>query len=198
MGLLSKKLRKAGPPLALAGVIVFLGIQTAEMNYLGQYSTKRDYISELGNNNSGASLIFNLSMIFAGILIAIASRRLSKNSYSKWLTIPLFIYGLGTLGVGLFPSVPVPTAHGICAGLLFVTGPMVAFNSRKYLVGSLKKITITLSFLSTIFLINFAIAQSSTNYVENIGGIERWVVYPITMWLIIFGSYTSHKENLPA
>ena len=190
----TKLFRNPGSILAISGIVVFLGIQTAEMNYVGKYSTNQNYISDLGTNSSLASIIFNFSMLIAGIFIIISSLRFKKIEYSKYLTTPLLIYGIGTAGVGIFPTIPFPWMHGFSALLLFLTGPVAAFNSRRYLEGTIKKVALILSALSTFFLVDFAFVASSSNYQNNIGGLERWAIYPITMWLILFGSYIAHKE----
>ena len=197
MKLFEKKSRSAGVPLSLAGITVFLGIQTAESNFLGNYSTRENYISDLGDNSDSA-LIFNSTMFIAGILIVLSARRLRKAGHSRWLTIPLTLYGLGTLGVGLFPSKSIPNAHAFSAGLLFITGPVCAFTSRKYLRGPMQHVVVGLGILATISVSNFTIASNITSEVNNLGGLERWAVYPITMWMIVFGSYSAHKENSTA
>jgi hypothetical membrane protein len=178
-----KSQRTPGFLLAIAGIIVFLGIQLAESNYTGQYSTARDYISELGVDDSPAALIFNLSMIIAGLLIMFDARRFHKINSSKIFCVSLFLYGLGTFGVGLFPG-SIGGLHGISAGILFIAGPIAAIMSRKQSPKAIARVSLALAVISIVFLISFVIEQNPSN----VGAVERFVVYPITMWLIVFGS----------
>lgn len=180
---------KAGTYLAIAGILIFLGIQTAEMNFTGTYSTKQNYISDLGVNSTSAA-IFNLVMIIGGILIILAAYNFARSQFSVLFSVSLLIYGIGTFGVGLFPA-SIGILHGISAFLLFITGPVAAISSRKYSTKSVKRISTTLGVISIIFLVAFATSQG----VEQIGGLERWVVYPITMWLILFGSNINGKSQ---
>ncbi|MFN8015896.1 MAG: DUF998 domain-containing protein [Acidimicrobiia bacterium] len=182
------KLKKAGFKIAAAGVITFLGIQLAEVNYVGNYSTKSNYISDLGINNSFASFAFNVTMMTSGILIYLGNRTLAKNNFSNWLTITLRLYAIGTFLVGLFPST-IGIGHGLGATLVFFFGAPSAFTSIKYFSRPFKSMAIILGSMSTLFLINFMVTTSTNNGIENIGGIERFLIYPITMWLIIFGTY---------
>lgn len=186
-----RSVKRAGAQLALSGIIVFLGIQVAEMNYIGSYSTNRNYISELGVNDSSASFIFNLSMIVAGILIMSSSRKFMRNSYSKIFTVSLWVYGLGTFGIGLFNENTIGAPHGIFAGLLFFTGPIATLASRKRSVGSVRRFSLVLAIISILFL--FALVVSPDP--NSVGGVERLTVYPITMWLIVFGGHMSDTNN---
>lgn len=184
-------IKRAGSQLALSGIIVFFGIQVAEMNYIGSYSINRNYISELGVNDSSASFIFNFSMIVAGILIMSSARKFMRNSYSNLFTTSLWIYGLGTFGVGLFNDKNIGVLHGIFAGLLFLTGPIAALASRKYAQSNIKQFSLVLAIISTFFLLALITSQDP----NSVGGVERLAVYPITMWLIVYGSHISVKNN---
>lgn len=182
-------MKKSAFVLALAGIIVFLGIQLAEANYTGDYSTARNYISDLGVDDSAAAAIFNISMMVAGVLIMIGAHQL-RNDVSKKLWIVLGLYGLGTFSVGLFPGNITPL-HGLFAGLLFITGPLSALFSRQYSSRAIKSTSTVLAVISILFIISFSIDHNPAN----VGGVERFVVYPITLWLIIFGSSYSTKKS---
>ena len=184
-------LSRAGTFLGLAGIFVFLGIQIAEMNFVGKYTTKENYISDLGVNSSSASFVFNVSMITSGVLIILCARKLMRQKYQKRFTTPLFLYGIGTFGVGLFNSQNIGVIHILSAGLLFLTGPIAAWQSRKYSTGSVRRISAVLAITSLVFLVIFFTRQND----YNVGGIERLVVYPITMWLIIFVFYLNGTKN---
>lgn len=177
--------------LSSSGIIVFLGIQLAESNFSGRYSTARNYISDLGVNESSA-LIFNLTMLTAGILIVLGALRLRKLRFRTFFWVTLLLYGIGTAGVGVFPG-DISPAHGIFAGIVFATGPLAALASRKYCQKGLKRMVTLLAVLSLIFLISFMIEQNPSN----VGAVERFVIYPITIWLMVFGSAGHRLKNLP-
>ncbi len=174
--------------LVLSGIIVFLGIQIAEANFIGDYSTARNYLSDLGVDNDSA-VVFNLTMFVSGILITVSSLRLRKLCFSRLLWIALLVYGIGTAGVGVFPG-NISPLHGIAAGLLFITGPIAAIASKKYCTKGISRLVVGLGILSILFLISFTIEQNPSN----VGIVERLVVYPITIWLIVFGAQLSRVD----
>ncbi len=198
------KLKLSGLLYFLSGAIVLLGIITAEAFYPPGYSTFKNEISDLGATRQPnsvsfepSSTIFNTIMLIAGIMVLIAS--FYQHQYFKKLlfSIPVMLFGLGLVGVGIFPG-NIRPYHGMAAMLTFLSGGFCAITSFKV-------VTIPFKFISILFgttaLLTWFIAVFAPGLLLSsigIGGIERWVAYPIMLWLTGFGGYlmnttTFHK-----
>lgn len=182
-------MKLAASLLIFAGLTVFLGIFTGEFFFKG-YSPKENVISDLGqkvdpiNTSNKSSIIFNSAMIIAGITIAIAAYLLHSKINNNFVTIPLMVHGIGTAGVGLFPSTVKPT-HLIFAILTFLTVEFAATASFALADGFTKYFLAAFGVFSFIFLIgNFAFVKLIGS-----GAAERLIVYPTTLWLIVFGVF---------
>lgn len=181
------KLAIAGLCLVLAGFIIFMGIITAEAYYPVAYSTATNEISDLGAAGNAiyqpSALIFNLSMIAAGFLVLCSVYLLFKRNIRKILVIPLTLFGIGILGVGLFPSNT--SLHAYFAILTFVAGGVSAITSSQVTRGLFRYTAVVLGLIALLALIfNGYFAQ----YL-GAGGIERWIAYPTTIWMILYGGY---------
>jgi len=186
----------AGLLLIIAGIVVFMGIITAEAYYPGGYTTALNEISDLGSTRPPNSVIhqpsatiFNLSMMITGILILASVFYLSKSKTRKLLIIPLGIFGLGVIGVGIFPGNTTP--HPYFALITFFAGGVAAALSYFSIKGPYKYLASLLGIiaLSCLFL-NGVISQHIGD-----GGVERWIAYPITLWMIGLGGYYLGKED---
>jgi len=181
----------AGLFLYLAGMIIIMGIITGEIFYPSDYSTSINDISDLGSTRPPdivihqlSATIFNVTMLLAGGLILLATRWLHR-FYHKWnVTIPLGLFGLGILGVGLFPGNVTPF-HGIFSLLTFVAGGISAILLARITQPPFRYLAILLGSIGLLFLF-------TSNWwipILGSGGTERWVAYPIVLWLIGFGGY---------
>ncbi len=186
----SKKLGLAGLLLFVAGIVVFMGIITAEAYYPALYTTSNNEISDLGATRppnsivyQPSAMIFNLSMIITGILVLSAVYILVKSNIKKSLTIPLGLFGLGVLGVGLFPGNTTP--HPYFAILTFASGGLAAVLSSKVTQGYFRYVAISLGVIALFSLFFSGLFVSSIGA----GGIERWIAYPITLWMTGYGGY---------
>jgi len=184
-------LTKSGLLLFLAGVILFMGIITGEIFHPAGFSTRTSYISELGASikpgeaaPQPSATIFNFTMILTGIMIIIATYFVQTAFRKLLLTIPLFLFGVGILGVGIFPGDIAPW-HGLFALILFVAGGIAAITSFKIVCPPLRYIFISLGTIALIFLIRYNYFVPSLG----VGGTERWVFYPIVFWVTGFGGY---------
>ena len=180
----------AGLFLFSAGSIVFMGITSAETLYPSIYQTASNAISDLGTAGqiSGfryqpAAAIFNLSMIVTGILILLATYCLMQSSVHKVLTVPLTLFGIGVLGVGIFPGNL--KIHALFALFAFVFGAISAIASARVVKGLFKYPAVLLGVIALCSLIFYGFVS---NYL-GIGGAERWIAYPNTLWMIGFGGY---------
>ncbi len=185
-----KQLNLAGLLLFVAGIVVFMGIITAESYYPALYTTRANEISDLGATRppnsiiyQPSALIFNLSMIATGLLVLIAVNYLVSSNVKKSLTIPLCLFGFGVLGVGLFPGNTTP--HPYFAILTFASGGLAAVLSSKSVQGYFRYVAIGLGVVALVALF------FSSLFVDTLGagGIERWIAYPITLWMTGYGGY---------
>ena len=191
---------KAGIIMFIVGGVALLGIITAEVLYPG-YSTLQE-ISDLGASRppnsvieKPAATVFNVTMIISGGLVLIATYLLHRVYERRGLSISLALFGLGIFGVGVFPGNKVPW-HMIFAMLTFVSGGIaVAFSSR-VVEGPFKYLCMIFSGISIFFLFNgiFLADAGPFSFLE-LGGIERWVVYPILLWTSGFGGYLLGNSN---
>jgi hypothetical membrane protein len=194
---MTNKIKKAGLLLFLAGAIIFMGIITAEAFYPSGYTTANSEISDLGatvrpNSVSyqPSAAIFNYTMMLAGLMTAVAAL-LQHKWYKKYLfTIPLLLLGVGMLGVGVFPGNKDPW-HGIFALLTFNMGGLMAITSFKIVSAPFKYTGIVFGLITliTLYTASFFIP------VIGDGGTERWVAYPVVLWLTGIGGYFLNEKQ---
>lgn len=192
-----KNIKLSGALLFLAGSIILMGIITAEAFYPSGYTTTNSEISDLGatvppNSVSyqPSATIFNCTMMLAGLMIAVAAL-LQHKLYKKYLfTIPFLLLGLGMLGVGFFPGNKDPY-HGMFALLTFNMGGLMAIASFKIVSAPFRYIGIVFGLITIITL------YSASFFIPIIGdgGTERWVAYPVVVWLIGFGGYMLNEKH---
>lgn len=185
----------AGTLLFIAGVVILLGITTAEALYPG-YSTSQNMISDLGATVPPDSIIiqpsatiFNLTMILSGLCIILSTYFIYRAFRAVSVTSTLFLTGLGVFGVGIFPGNYGDT-HAIFALLAFFFGGLAAILSYKVVMPPLRYFFV---FLGTIslgdLLLYYMLGQESPFVVFGMGGLERWIAYPVILWILGFGGY---------
>ncbi len=195
-------LRRSGALYFLSGSLVLMGIITAEALYPAGYTTTGSQISDLGSTIPPASLIyqpsasiFNGTMLAAGFMVLIGTVYLHKQ-FRKWLvSIPLGLFGLGLVGVGFFPGNIVPY-HGLSAMLAFLSGGMAAIASSKITSAPFSYIGIVFGSIAlTAWFIAVFSPDTLFPFIGD-GGTERWVAYPIMLWLVGFGGYLMNEPKL--
>ena len=189
-------LRIAGTLIAVAGAGILMAIITAEALYPAAYSTATNAISDLGGTEPPNSVIlqpsatiFDVSMMLVGACVVLASWFVHR-AYGRWvLTIPLVILGASALGVGLFPG-DTGTPHALFAMATFVSGGVAALCAGIVVGAGFRYLSVLLGALALLSLASYVIlGESSPLMAMGIGGLERWIVYPIVIWLIAFGGY---------
>jgi hypothetical membrane protein len=188
---IKSSLTNSGLLLFLAGLMLFMGIITGEIFFKKNYNTRESYISELGAPTppetvaaEPSAAIFNYTMIISGLMIIAATYFIQRIFKKLLTTIPLGLFGIGILGVGIFPGNIAPW-HGIFALLLFISGGLGAITSYKILSAPLKYIFIFLGIVTLVFLIGYKYFIPSLG----VGGTERWVFYPTLFWITGLGAY---------
>jgi hypothetical membrane protein len=186
----------SGLMFAVAGVVLLMGIITAEAMYPATYTTFDNEISDLGATRPPNSVIrqpsagiFNTTMVVAGLAMLAGVPGLLAGFERRRMGIWMLLVGIGVLGVGIFPGNRAPF-HGIFALLAFVAGGGAAIVSASVTRGLFRLLA---AGLGGIALASLAVAMLGdlTPAMDELGdgGVERWVAYPTILWLVLFGGY---------
>lgn len=188
----------AGLSLVLAGVIAFMGIITAEVLY-PEYSTRQD-ISDLGSTqppdpiiHQPSATIFNSTMLLTGALVLIAAYFVYRSRGQRIFTALLAAFGFSIFGVGVFPGNVTPW-HGLFALLTFFIGGITVIRSSRVVTRPFSYLCILLGgvsllVLGSVFFFGLVVGEPGPLEPLGSGGIERWVVYPLLLWVLVFGGY---------
>ena len=173
-----------------------MGIITAETKYpVFRHYTTRQEISDLGGTRppqglvtQPSAMIFDTTMLIAGVLLLAGAFALWRLYRDRVLTVVSTLFGAGALGVGIFPGNTAP--HPLVAMIAFVFSALTAIAVFKVTSAPFRFMSLSAGLLSLIALIvgflgdNSPIAKSI-----GIGGVERWVVFPMILWLAFFGGH---------
>jgi hypothetical membrane protein len=105
----------------------------------------------------------------------------------------LLVFGSGVFGVGVFPGNVTPW-HGLFALLTFVSGGVTVVLSSRVVARPFSALCvlfggISLLVLLSVFVYGLVLGRPSPLAALGAGGIERWVAYPLLVWLPAFGGY---------
>ena len=195
-------LRIGGALLVLAGATILMGIITAEALYPAAFSTGANEISDLGGSRPPNSVvlqpsaaIFDLSMIAIGVLLISASWFVHGAFGRRSVTIPIAVLGVGALGVGLFPG-NTGTPHALFAMTTFVAGGVAAVSAGQVATGALRILSVVLGATALGTLVLYVLLGDASPMAGlGIGGVERWIVYPIVLWVVAFGGFLSGRAD---
>jgi hypothetical membrane protein len=191
---------------SLAGAAILMGFITAEALYPGVYTTHTNTVSHLGASEPPNSVvlqpsaaIFDITMLVTGAMILAGAWFAYRALRRKPVLIPTALLGLGTLGVGIVPLTH-PTPHTLFAFTAFVAGGVAIVLSSRLTAAPFRYLWMV---LGTVALAATVLAldafRSWTPMVElGEGGLERWIVYPIVLWLVAFGSYLMSTADTPS
>ena len=185
----------AGTLLVLAGCIALMGIISAETFYPG-YSTAQNDISDLGATRPPDSIIhqpsttiFNASMLMTGLLVLGATLALFRAGYARKATIPLGLFGLGAFLVGVFPG-NWGNIHALSALLTFVAGAVSSIAAANAVRSPLRYMLAVLGVISLLTLLSYYVMGSASPMtIFGPGGLERWIAYPVILFVLTFGGY---------
>ncbi len=200
----------AGALLFVAGVVVIMGIITAEATYPG-YSTSQNDISDLGATRppnsiikQPAATIFAATLIVAGVLLISGAyfvyRGLGSGRVVTVLSILLALFGISALGVAAFNGRTEGSlvAHTLFSLLAFTMGGLAVIVSYGVLGPPFRELSVVLGVIALAGLVlNVFFGEADPVFaLIGPGGAERWVVYPSVLWLIGFGGYLLGQSNL--
>ncbi len=187
--------KTAGALLFLAGSITLMGIITAEAFYPPGYSTSANDISDLGSTrppnsviHQPSAMIFNSTLIVTGIMILSGVYFVQKAYKEPLASVPIGLLGLGILGAGIFPGNVTPW-HGLFAMLTFFSGGVAAITSSKIVIPPFSYLGIIFGTIALFGIFSAVFFSNPLIPILGNGGAERWVAYPIILWLIGFGGY---------
>ena len=189
----------SGTLLLVAGAAILMGIITAEALYPAAYSTHRNTVSHLAAMDDiivrqPSAAIFNWTMIIAGLLVIVAAYYLYRALQRKAIPIPAALLGIGMVGVGIFPADHGNT-HTLFANLAFAAGSIAAILSWKVLSGPLRYLCLLLGSTALVSMVLASDLFINWAPVARLGegGIERWIVYPVVLWMVSFGAYLASR-----
>ncbi len=169
------------------------------------YSWRLNSISDLANTSCGAfdgrfvcsplHGLMNASLILLGLCMAIGSVLVYQEFRKSRVGFCLMaVAGIGAIIVGLFPEDTIYWVHIAGADLAFLLSniALIVFGFtlrmprwfRLYSVAS-----------GTVALAALYLFLSHNRFFLGLGGMERVVAYPQTIWLIVFGLYMSKSRN---
>jgi hypothetical membrane protein len=189
----------SGREAKIAGAVLFAGVVQfalamflAEFLYPG-YSVSGNAISDLGATCANgacrtvqpSSIIFNLSIILAGILVFISGIYLRRAVRAKAIVAFTLASGAAMAGVGLFPET-FGVIHGIVSLITFLSISFAAISAYKVERSPLSYFSILLGVFSLVATVLF-IDGAYLGLGE--GGMERMIVYPVLLWSIAFSGH---------
>jgi hypothetical membrane protein len=190
----------AGVMLLFTGGLSLLGIITAEA-YHPDYATTQE-ISDLGStappdpvSYEPTATIFNSTMLISGALVLGAAYFLSRTRRPRVLWLPLGIFGFGVFGVGVFPGNVTPW-HGLFALLTFTSGGIAAVLAARATLKPFSYVSVLFGGFSLASLV-YALALGDSGPLAGLefGGIERWVVYPLLVWVTGLGGFLLGNDD---
>jgi hypothetical membrane protein len=186
----------AGILYSSAGFVLLMGIITAETKYpIFRHYTTRQEISDLGGTKppqglvtQPSAMIFDATMLIAGVLLLAGAFALWRLYRDRLLTVVATLFGAGAFLIGIFPGNTTP--HPVVAYIAFVFSALTAIAVFRVTSAPFRFMSLSVGLLSLVALIvaflgdNSPVAKSI-----GVGGIERWVVYPMILWLAFFGGH---------
>jgi hypothetical membrane protein len=172
----------------LAGMLIFIGttlflfgIILSEALYPGYQVTQ--VISDLGVGPS--AWLFNSTIFIFGLSLVISAYLLLNIGTNRYFTVLLGLAGLGAVLVGLIPETQ-GLPHVIAAGMVFLCGGFCAISGYYVFRGPFSLLSPLFGVISLLAAILFA---SHLFLGLGMGGMERMITYPLTIWSLGAGAY---------
>ncbi len=134
-------------------------------------------------------------MMVSGLLTITAAYCIHRAFGRLVVTVPLAFFGLGVLGVGIFPG-NYGTVHALFALLAFGAGGVAAITAYRVETSPFRDFSVALGAVALADLaLYFILGDVSPFAVLGIGGLERWIAYPILVWVTGFGGYLMGRSQ---
>jgi hypothetical membrane protein len=198
----ARDLRVGGLLILAAGAIILMAIITAEALYPAPYSTAANAISDLGGTEPPEAIvrqpsatIFDTAMVVVGVLVTAGSWFVHRAFRRRSVTIPLAVLGLAAVGVGLSPG-NTGTIHALFAMAAFIGGGVAAVTAARVVHGPFRAVSVLLGAVALGMLASYMLLGSAGPFASlGLGGVERWIVYPIVLWLVAFGGHLTGRAE---
>lgn len=171
------------------------------------YSWRRNAISDLGATSCGMfdgrqvcsplHALMNVSLVVLGLSMIVGSVLIHQDVRHSGAGFTMMtVAGVGAVLVGLFPENTVYWAHLTGADLAFLVGnaALVVFGLSRDFPTWLRRYATASGVVALAALVLFL---THHHLFLGLGGMERVVAYPQTLWLIITGIYLSQARNRP-
>jgi len=196
----TRLVRAAGAMLFVAGALILMGIITAEALYPAPYTTGGNEISDLGGTEPPEGLvlqpsatIFDVTMIVSGLLVLAGAACLQPALGRLSVTLVVAALGTGALGVGVFPG-NTGGIHALFAMLTFIGGGVAAIVTARATEPPFRYLSVALGAISLASLFSYILLGEGTPLAAlGLGGVERWVAYPVVIWVTGFGGYLAAR-----
>ena len=180
----------------LPGIGLVMAWLTAEALYPQTYSIQANSLSHLGATEPPNSIalqpsatIFDTTMIVGGLMLLGAAYFAFRAFQAKRVSIPIALLGIGAVGVGIFALNVNPTIHTIVALLAFTSGGVTLILASTIAPPFFRYLWMTLGVVALAAItLGLFFPEWSPIAALGLGGIERWNVYPIVLWMLSFGS----------
>ena len=172
--------------LFFVGVVQFvLAVVVSEAVYSG-YSVGQQVMSDLGDWSLAGNYaaVFNASIILSGMLVIGGAYFIHRGFKNRLFTSLLVIWGVAEFGVGIVAeniSLPV---HVVFALVAMVFGGASAIMSYKFVKSPLSYISVILGAVTLSALVLFI-----SGVYLGLGGMQRFIIYPISLWSLGFGAH---------
>jgi hypothetical membrane protein len=178
--------RLAGVLLCLSGVGFFIFNHVAESIY-PSYSVRKNYLSDLGATGQPTTFLWDGMLFLTGILWLLGAYFFLRRSGRRKLTLALYLLApVGQIVVSLFPENTILAVHTIGALVTFLFGGLSAVYAYRLTRSPFGYFSLVLGAIALVSLLLFV---SGRFLGLGVGGMERMIVYPIDIWLIVLGGY---------
>ena len=188
----------AGIILLISGLQFLMAVNLAETQFPG-YSVSKNALSDLGGmvpSVEPSAIIFNTSVFLLGILGLAAVYLILKSGGCRLFSSCLALSSVGAIGVGLFPEYT-GSAHIFFSILTFLFGSLaVIFSYRLGLNIPMIIISMISGLTSLLIFLSFIVIHGAVNpFIAYLGfgGAERFVAYPVLLYLIALGGYLTSR-----
>lgn len=179
----------AGALAAIAGGFLTVIMLGAAM--VPGYDVHGAAISDLGVAPETA-LLFNATLVLVGVGNLVGGYALYRIHGSRWLLGGYVVAGVGAAGAGVFTLTNPTGLHGLFALLAFVFFNAEAIATGRHLRGPLRPVSMVLGLVGLAFVVAMAFADAGSGALFGPighGGIERMIVYPPMLWLLLAPGY---------
>jgi hypothetical membrane protein len=197
-----------GPIVWVSSVQYFLAQLVVASAWNPSYSWPLDAISDLGATGCGRfdgryvcspmHGLMNCSLVLLGLSMTIGAGLMYQEVRRSRLGFSLMgIAGVGAVLVGSFPEDTIYWTHIAGADLAFLLSnvALIILGSELRLPRWFSRYTVA---SGAVALVALCLFLTHNRFFLGLGGMERVVAYPQTIWLIVFGLYTSRSRNRSA